>query len=47
MGAQPNFSIDLSLGPNPYNSTNKIQLLLLGAQPNVGINRQQQEVMRK
>ena len=41
------FTTNLLLGPNPYNFTNKIQLLLLGLQPNVGFNKQQQEAMRK
>ena len=41
------FATDLSLEPNPYNFTNEIQLLLLGSQPNVGFNKQQQEVIRK
>ena len=31
------FARDIELGANPYNFTNKIQILLLGTQPNTGV----------
>ena len=41
------FARDIELGANPYNFTNKIQILLLGYQPNIGVGRQQQETIKK
>ena len=39
------FARDIELGPNPYNFTNKIQILLLGYQPNTNEGRQQQDAI--
>ena len=36
-----NFAGDIELGVNPYNFTNKIQILFLGYQPNAGVGKQQ------
>ena len=48
---KPNFPTDsardIELRANPYNFTNKIQILLLRYQPNTGIGRQQQVAIRK
>ena len=41
------FTRDIELGANPYNFTNKIQILLLGYQPNTRVGKQQQEAIRK
>ena len=41
------FARDIELGANPYNFTDKIQILLLGYQPNTGEGRQQQDAIRK
>ena len=35
------FVRDIKLGVNPYNFTNKIQILLLGFQPNIGVGKHQ------
>ena len=41
------FARNMELGVNPYNFTNKIQILLLWHQPNTGVSKQQQEAIRK
>ena len=41
------FVRDIELGANPYNFTNKIQILLLGTQPNIGVGTHQQDAIRK
>ena len=41
------FARDVELGANPYNFTNKIQILLLGTQPNTGVGTHQQDASRK
>lgn len=38
---------DVSLGPNPYNFVYKIQVLVLGSQPNTGYDKQQVEAIKK
>ena len=43
----PDFARVIELGANPYNFTNKIQMLLVGSQPNAGVGKQQQEAIRK
>lgn len=37
----------MSLGPNPYNFVYKIQVLVLGTQPNTGYDKQQAEAIKK
>ena len=41
------FARGIELGANPYNFTNKIQILLLGTQPNTGVGTHQQDAIRK
>ena len=41
------FARDIELGANPYNFSNKIQILLLGTQPNTGVETHQQDAIRK
>ena len=41
------FARDIELGANPYNFTNKIQILLLGYQPNAWVGKQQRDAIRK
>ena len=36
------YARDIELGKNPYNFTNKIQILLIGSQPNTEVGKQQQ-----
>ena len=44
-----NFPLDfireIELGANPYNFTNKMQMFLLGYQPNARLGKQQQEAI--
>ena len=41
------FVRDEELGANPYTFINKIQILLLGTQPNTRVGKHQQEAIRK
>ena len=41
------FMREIELGTNPYNFTNKIQILLLSTQPNKGIGTHQQNAIRR
>ena len=41
------FARDIELGANPYNFTNKIQILLLGTQPNTSVGTHQVDAIRK
>ena len=41
------FAKDIELGVNLYNFTNKVQMSLVGFQPNAGVGKQQQDAIRK